>query len=98
MMNLADLSALSMIVVGPLSGVGAAHAHNAGTLPLVLLGMAGLAIGIGAAKISSKFAYAILWSKTLPAGVGLLLYSFVLLAGFLVAGLAPYLLVETFLN
>jgi len=96
MLNLADFSALLMVVVGPICGISAAHAHKAGIVSLVLFGLAGLAIGFGAAMMSSKFAYAILRSKKFSAGVGLFFYSLVPLAGLLAVGVATVLLADIF--
>jgi hypothetical protein len=97
MLNLADLFMLLMVLAGPLSGVGAAHAHKAGILSLVVFGLIGLAIGVSVAVMSSKLAYSILRSKQLPAGVGLLFYSLVPLAGLLVVVFVPILLAGIFL-
>ena len=96
MLNLADFTALLMILVGPFSGIAAAHAHKAGIVPIVLFGLVGLAIGFGVAMMSSKVAYSILRSKKLSSGVGLFFYSLVPFAGLLAVALAPFLLAGLF--
>jgi hypothetical protein len=87
MLNLADFSSLLMIVVGPLCGVGAAHAHKAGGVSLAIFVLVGLAIGFGVAMASSKLAYSILNSKRFSAAVGLFFYSLVPIVGLFVVAL-----------
>jgi hypothetical protein len=81
-----------MILVGPFSGVAAAHLHKAGVLSLILFGVVGLAIGLGVGMISSKFAYRILRSKMLPNGLKFAAYMFVPMCSLWLAALLPAML------
>jgi hypothetical protein len=96
MLNFADLFGLLIILVGPISGFGAAHAHKAGVASAVLFAFVGLAIAIGVGKLSHKYAYAALSSKTMSAGLQCIVYMFVPFFGLLAATLLPFLLAEIF--
>jgi|SRR5262245_50818149 len=99
MLNLTDLARLLMIVLGPLSGfaaahqVAAAHQHKAGIWSLILFGVIGLVIGVGAGEVSSKVAYRVLCSKTLPLGLALAIYILIPLVSLLLVAVAPLAIV-----
>ena len=95
-MNFADLCGLLIVLAGPSSGFGAAHAHKAGVASEILFAFVGLAVAIGVGKLSHKYAYAALRSKTMSAGVQCLVYMFVPFLGLLAAALLPILLAEIF--
>jgi hypothetical protein len=92
MLNWTDLSVLLMIIAGPFSGVTAAHQHKAGVVPLVFFGVAGLGVGVGVGMVSSKFAYRVLRSKTLPVGLQLVSYLCIPMLSLLLVALVPALL------
>ena len=87
-----DLSVLLMILAGPFSGVVAAHQQKAGVWSLVLFGLVGLAIAVGVGMMSSKLAYRVLGSKTLPAGLQVLSYMFIPMLSLLLVVILPTLL------
>jgi hypothetical protein len=92
MLNWADFSVLLMILAGPFSGVAAAHQHKAGVLSLILFGCVGLAVGFGIGQASSKLAYRVLGSKTLPAGLQFVSYMLIPMISLLLVILVPALL------
>lgn len=92
MLNWTDLCGLLMILAGPLSGVAAAHQHKAGALSLILFAVVGLFIGLGVGIVSSKLAYRILGSKTLPSSLQFVSYMLVPMGSLLLVVLAPSLL------
>jgi hypothetical protein len=96
MLNFADLFGLLIVLVGPVSGFGAAHAHKAGKLSAILFAFVGLAVAIGVGKVSHKYAYAALSSKTMAAGVQCLVHMLVPFLGLLAAALLPFLLAGFF--
>jgi hypothetical protein len=93
MLNLTDLARLLMIVLGPLSGVAAAHQHKAGLLSLILFGIIGLLIGVGVGEVSSKVAYRVLCANTLPLGLTLAIYMLIPLVSLLLVAVAPLAIV-----
>lgn len=94
MLNFADLCGLLIILVGPISGFGAALAHKAGMLSAILFAFVGFAVAISVGKASHKYAYAALSSKTMSAGLRCLVYMFVPFIGLLAAALLPFVLVK----
>jgi hypothetical protein len=92
MLNWNDLSVLLMVLAGPLSGVAAARHYHAGVGSLILLGVVGLVVGFGIGMASSKMAYRVLDSKTMPAGLQSSAYAFVPMLSLLLVMLVPPLL------
>src|ERR1700756_1688068 len=92
MLNWTDLSVLLMILEGPLRGVDAAHQYTPGVWPLVVFGVLGLACGVGVGMASSKFAYRVLRSKTIPAGLQAVSYLFIPMLALLLVVVVPALL------
>jgi hypothetical protein len=93
MLNWTDLCGLLMLLAGPVSGFGAAHQHKAGITSLVLFTIIGLIVGVGLGQVSSKLAYSVLRSKTLPGGLQFFVYMFVPMAFLFAVLLVPALLV-----
>ena|SRR6266487_4087316 len=94
MLNLADFSMLLMALIGPVSGLGAAHAHKAGVPALIVFGVGGLGLGIYLGMVANKCAYRVLDSKRLTAGSGFFAYMAIPLVGILVVALVPFLVAE----
>ena len=92
MLNWAGFSGLMMILAGPFSGVAAAHQHKVGASSLILFGIVGLVIGFGISMASSKIAYRVLASKTLPAGLQFAAYMFIPMFSLLLVIFVPALL------
>jgi hypothetical protein len=92
MLNWTDLSVLIMLVMGPFSGLCAAHQHKAGITSLVLFTIVGLIVGIGLGQVSRKLAYSVLRSKTFPGGLQFFVYMFVPMAFIFAVLLVPALL------
>ena len=93
MLNFADLLMLLTVLVGPVSGFGAAHAHKAEVAAIVLFAVGGLGLGIALAVLANRWAYRALHSKSGDAG-GLLAYTAIPFAGMLVAAVVPIFVAE----
>jgi len=94
MLNLADFSMLLMVLIGPVSAAGAAHAHKASVLAIVLFGLSGLALGAVLSMVANKCAYRVLHSKRLPTGLSLGAYAAIPFLGILIVVVVPYLVAE----
>jgi hypothetical protein len=77
MLNWADLMSLLIVLAGAMGGLAGAREGNAGVMTTLLSILGGFLIGLVLARISGTLAYAILWSKKLPAGVQAALYMIV---------------------
>jgi hypothetical protein len=92
-LNWTDLCRLLMLFAGPASGFGVSHQHKAGIASLVFFTICGLMVGVGLGQVSSKFAYLVLKSKTLPRGLQSFVYMFIPTAFLFAVLLVPTLLV-----
>jgi hypothetical protein len=93
MLNWADLTCLLILLAGPFGAIAAARQKEVGVLWLILFGLVGLALGLGASMASSKVAHRILTSNTLPSGIVFASYLLVPMVVLLLVLLAPILLV-----
>jgi len=73
-MNLADLTTLLHIVVGPLCGIYVALIEKDGFTAYLLLGLIGLIIGCCIGYANYKFAYSLLASEKSDTSIGMAIY------------------------
>jgi hypothetical protein len=97
MLNSADLTSLIVVIVGPLSAMGAAREHQAGTISVILFSVWGLVLGVVLAKASSKAAYAALNMKQIPSMACLIIYGVVPILGIVAVALLSFLSVAILL-
>jgi hypothetical protein len=82
MLNWADFSGLVIIFAATLCGFGAAHAHKAGKISLVIFTVVGFVIGLGFAVASKKLAYSALRARGSVHGVYMIVPMLFIVAAF----------------
>jgi len=91
LLNAADLILLVTVVVGPLSGIAAAHGCKAGVLAMILFGLGGFLFALGLGLATNKLANKVLRARSLPESIQVLAYMFIPMPTLLVVLLGPLL-------